>query len=424
MNYQKLLQDVEKYVSDFYFDHPNPTIVYHNQDHTNYVVNAVIQIANHYQLDDADFFTVVTAAYFHDLGYMMNTENHVENHEELGAEKAVAFLTEKQVDAALAAQVKNCILATKIPQHPEGLLEKIVCDADLFHLGTAEFTSKSKLLRKEIEIIKGITIDKSQWRKKNISFLQQHHYFTDYCQLLLGHAQQETLEKLQKKDAEKPGNDTALAAVVKVEKHPEKATKNNKKDNTDNSDNKKSQKDNKRERGIDTMFRISSNNHQRLSDMADNKAHILITVNSIILSVLLSMLLRKLEDYPHLTIPAMLLLTICVTTMVLSILATRPKIPAGTFSHEDIEKKQVNLLFFGNFYNMNLEEYTWGLQQVMNDNDFLYDNLTRDVYAQGVVLGKKYKLLRLAYNIFMFGLIASVLAFALATLVYTQVAPK
>ncbi|RFM28929.1 Pycsar system effector family protein [Deminuibacter soli] len=426
MNYQKLLQEVEKYVSDFYFDHHNPKVLYHNQDHTNYVVNAAIQIANHYQLDDKDFFTVVAAAYFHDLGYFSNNGNDIATHETRGAGIAEAFLTQKEVDPAVVDQVKKCILATHMPQQPNGLLEEIVCDADLFHLGTGDFPAKNKLLRKEIEAIREVELTKDEWRKKNIAFLQAHTYFTDYCQLLLGHAQQETLEKLMKKEAEHEADDAEENDKVTAEKTGKHNGNGNGKDKDKKqaTGNKKQPKDNKPERGIETMFRISSNNHQRLSDMADNKAHILITVNSIILSVLLSMLLRKLEDYPHLTIPAMLLLTVCVSTMVLSILSTRPKIPAGTFTQEDIDKRQVNLLFFGNFYKMQLEEYTKGLQAVMNDKDFLYDNLTRDVYAQGVVLGKKYKLLRIAYNIFMFGLIASVLAFAIATTVYAQVVTK
>jgi hypothetical protein len=55
--------------------------------------------------------------------------------------------------------------------------------------------------------------------------------------------------------------------------------------------------------------------------------------------------------------------------------------------------------------------------QVMNDRDFLYGTLIKDVYSQGVVLGRKFRLLRISYNIFMYGLIASVIAFVLATII-------
>jgi hypothetical protein len=120
------------------------------------------------------------------------------------------------------------------------------------------------------------------------------------------------------------------------------------------------------------VFRITSNNNQRLSSQADSKAHIMIQVNSIIISVLLSLLLRKIEDHTNLAIPATILLTVNLITIIFSILATRPHIPPGTFSKQDLDEKKVNLLFFGNFYKMSLQEYAGGMLQMMDDRDFLY----------------------------------------------------
>ncbi|MNT44206.1 hypothetical protein D3C72_1807230 [compost metagenome] len=164
------------------------------------------------------------------------------------------------------------------------------------------------------------------------------------------------------------------------------------------------------------MFRITSSNNQRLSDMADNKANILLTVNSIILSVVIAVLFRKLDSNEHLILPTIILTVIVVATMVMAILSTIPKIPSGKFSKQEIENKTVNLLFFGNFYKMKLDDYNEGMQKVMIDSEFLYGMLTKDVYSQGVVLGRKYKLLRYAYGIFMFGLVISVISFVIATL--------
>jgi hypothetical protein len=152
--------------------------------------------------------------------------------------------------------------------------------------------------------------------------------------------------------------------------------------------------------------------------MADSKAHIMISVNSIIISVILSVLVRRLEDYPNMVIPSIIFLTTAVLTVIFSVLATRPNVTSGIFTKADIEKKNANLLFFGNFYKMHLEEYEWGMKQMMTDADFLYSSLTKDVYHLGVVLGHKYKLLRISYNIFMFGLIISVLAFLIAAIFF------
>lgn len=194
--------------------------------------------------------------------------------------------------------------------------------------------------------------------------------------------------------------------------HPRLKNRNQKK--------KKKEKE-KPEKGIETMFRISSSNHQRLSDMADNKAHIMITVNSIILSAIISLLLRRLSEYGYLVWPTFILLAVSLLAMTFSILSTRPSIPAGNFTREDVDNKKVNLLFFGNFYKSALDDYNYGMQKMMEDRDFLYGSLIRDVYAQGVVLGRKYRLLRIAYNIFMFGLIGSVIAFAIASAFFGSV---
>jgi hypothetical protein len=151
--------------------------------------------------------------------------------------------------------------------------------------------------------------------------------------------------------------------------------------------------------------------------MADNKAHIMITVNSIILSAIISLVLRKIDEHSNLLVPTFMLLGVSLLTITFSILATRPSIPDGVFTHEDIENKTVNLLFFGNFYRMSLEKYSEGMVKMMDDSDFLYGSLIRDNYSQGVVLGKKYRLLRASYNVFMFGLIISVVAFIISTLI-------
>jgi hypothetical protein len=172
--------------------------------------------------------------------------------------------------------------------------------------------------------------------------------------------------------------------------------------------------------GVDTMFKIASSNSQRLSSMADNKAHILITVNSIILSAIISLLVRRLATDTYLIIPTIIILGVSLSTMVLSILATRPDISKGTFQARDLAREDINLLFFGNFYKMPLGEYEKGMIQMMESSDFLYRALIRDAHALGVVLGRKYRQLRLAYNIFMFGLIIAVCAFLLTVVLHTH----
>jgi HD superfamily phosphodiesterase len=394
MNYPELSRKVQEYVHSVFESRKDKSLLYHNLAHTQKVVRAAARIAEHYQLNEKDRFIVSTAAWFHDTGYLQDY-NH---HEIKGVEMAVAWLRKQGITGEITLAISNCILATRMPQSAQTRLEEIVCDADMFQLGSDEFSENNRLLRKEVEAKKKVAINKDEWRKNTIDFLESHRYYTEYCQSLLNDKKKAIIERLKAKTSEKNApatmHEITAASLQQDVPGPRKKKENERPD-----------------RGIETMFRITSGNNQRLSDMADNKAQIMITVNSIILSAIISLLLRKLEENSFLQWPTFLMLGTSVLTIIFSILATRPNLPGGTFTQEDIDNKKVNLLFFGNFFNMNLDDYAAGMQQVMNDRNFLYGTLIKDVYSQGVVLGRKYKLLRISYNIFMYGLVASVMAF-------------
>ena len=129
---------------------------------------------------------------------------------------------------------------------------------------------------------------------------------------------------------------------------------------------------------------------------------------------MVSVLFRKLEEFPQLLLPTLMLVVTCLITIVLAILATRPNVAKGRFTRDDIHNKKTNLLFFGNFHNMQLKDYEWGMKEMMNDREYLYGSMIKDIYFLGKVLAKKYKFLRISYNIFMFGLVISILSFGIA----------
>ncbi|MGN7205566.1 Pycsar system effector family protein [Pedobacter sp. SAFR-022] len=400
MNYLEILDDVKTHVEHLFQSGSNEQLVYHNLQHTEHVIKHAVEIANFYKLSDRDFFIVQCACWFHDVGYLEGLEQH----ENKGAETAAKFLRSLNVDEGSIQEVQGCILATKMPQSPKTLLQQIVCDADLYHLGSEDFKERNKLMRKETIAVCNKEIDKNIWRLGTLQLLESHNYHTQYCIDKLTARKKENMRMLKTQLQE------SFQPVV-----PENTPTNTMEDKSAAKEKKKKDdKDSRPEKGIETMFRITSNNHQRLSDMADNKAHIMISINSIILSVVLSVLLRKLEDNEHLILPTVTLLLICLVTMVFSILATRPTVPPGRFTPEEVLEKKPNLLFFGNFYRMSLHDYNAAMEKMMDNRDYLYGSLIKDIYSQGIVLGRKYRLLRIAYNVFMFGIIVSVLGFILA----------
>src|SRR5690606_23514387 len=166
------------------------------------------------------------------------------------------------------------------------------------------------------------------------------------------------------------------------------------------------------DRGIQTFYRTSLRNHMKLSDIADTKANIMLSVNAIIISLVLSNLISKLDNNNYLIIPTAIFVLFSAITMILAVIATRPNVTRGEFTKEDVEKQNVNLTFFGNFHKMELEQYEWAIEELLKDRDYVYKSLTKDLYFLGKVLDRKYRILRLTYTIFVAGTIISLIAFA------------
>ena len=404
---QQLLQDTKKYVTDYFTTRIGPDFIFHNFEHTQEVVKAAELIADYSQVPDDNRLPLLLACWFHDTGY---SGGFAKDHEELSKNIAARFLAGR-VDAGVIEKVKGCILATKWPQTPTSLIEQIICDADLYHLGTEECIDKAKLLRKELNLLQDKKISKKEWRQMNIAFMQQHHYFTAYGRSILDPGKQNYLEQLLSGDdhkEEKPEKEKKNMASKPVESAGISDTQ---------ADKLRREKQNRIERSISTMFRIMTNNHVNLSHMADSKANIMISVNTIVISIIVSVLTGKLQFYPEYIAPTIILLCACLAAIVFAILATRPTITRGTFTKEDIQNKKINLLFFGNFYNMSLPDYDWAMKEMMSDHDYLNSSMIKDIYFLGLVLARKYKFLRLSYNLFMYGLIVAILGFGISFII-------
>ena len=370
-------------------------MVYHNVDHTLEVVDAVKHVGENSDLNEEDMETALLAAWLHDIGY----KESLEYHEEASIRMSRDFLSHLGVPNPKIEKVIGCIEATRIPQNPKSLVEEVVADADLFHLSQDDFDSKSERMRQEFEQTSRKEVSEDDWLNQNIQFMKKHQYFTNYGRLVLSPRKKSILKGLKKKS-------NGEISEKEYDKVYKKLLK---------SENKLQQiKEKRPTRGIETMFRITSKNHLDLSSMADNKANIMISVNSIILSILVSVLFRKFEEDPNLIIPGLILTLTCLFTIVFAILATRPNVSKGKFTRDDILRKRTNLLFFGNFHSMDFDMYEWGMREMMKDGDYLYGSMIKDIYFLGAVLGKKYKMLRISYTIFMFGFIISVAAFILS----------
>jgi predicted metal-dependent HD superfamily phosphohydrolase len=388
-----LIEQAQKFVFKLLKDKLSISFSYHNVSHTESVVNAVEYLCKKEKVSQFDKEVVLIAAWFHDTGYI----NGCENHELASVTIASAFLRGKDQSVEYIDKVSSLIKATTFDYAPNTMLEKIIKDADYSHFANPDYSSVCELLRTEWENTNKKFYNDLEWANENYRMLQKHHkYYTDFAINNWNPLKEKNIEVVRNK-------------IKTMEEQMDEIPKTIR-------EKKKKRKSQKPDRGIDTLFRITLRNHIQLSSIADSKANILLSVNAIIVSIALSSIIPKLDNVnnAHLVIPTFILLMFSVTSIIFAILSTRPKVTSGVFTRQDIEDRKVNLLFFGNFYKMPLEEYEWAINEMMKDNEYLYNSLIKDLYFLGLVLEKKYRLLRITYNIFMIGIIVSVVAFVLA----------
>lgn len=162
------------------------------------------------------------------------------------------------------------------------------------------------------------------------------------------------------------------------------------------------------ESGINGFFRIMSANLHQQNGLADRKANIMISINTVVLSLLIGSTARNIDSWRDLLLPITLLIITCLTTIVFAVLATRPRVVRRTVTQDAIENRTAQLLFFGNFTTLSPEAYETTMMGILRDDDYLYRTILRDFYAQGLLLNRKYRLLHLSYTMFLVGMIVSV----------------
>lgn len=392
---ENLIKDTETFVSKLFSNELDSKFVYHSLAHTQRVVEKTIELSELSELNEHDKRLLILAAWFHDTGYTKSITDHEDHSKEI----ARTFFKDKDISDKDEELIYSLILSTKMDHTPETDLEGILKDADCAHLASKDYDAYASLLKKEWESTQNIDIKRTEWIKKNIGFLTSHRYHSPAAIQQWEQQKNKNLARLlqiQNKAKEKSQKFKHKKEALKLKKHKREVP----------------------DRGIETMFRVALKNHIMLSDIADTKANILLSVNAIIISVALSSLLPKLDNpsNTYLITPTLIFLGFTVTCIILSVIATRPNVTKGKFTKEDLDNKKVNILFFGNFHQMNIDEFDSAMQEVMEDKRYLYGSLTKDLYYLGLVLNRKYNLLRVTYTVFMVGIIVSVLAFAISFL--------
>jgi len=375
----EILEKAHSYILDLFNEKLPEKFLFHDFNHTASVVDNIKEISANFPLEDNKTELLQLAGWFHDSGHVVDYHNH----EKESVKIANEFLDSHNYDKDRKKEIERLILSTKKDYKPKDQLEEIIRDADILAVGKKNFFALGKALRSEWEQVCDQTFEDGEWEREQYKFLVDTVFYTEYAQKNYGKRRLKNIQKQEK--------------MVQNGTEPKKT---------------------KLGRGIETMYRATYRNHINLSSIADNKANMMISINTIIMSLIITILgsgftFTGVELFKHLrfTLPITFLLLACLISAIFSILSARPNVTSRKVDMEAIKNNKSSILFFGNFVTMKLQDFIAGMNDLKENEKFLYDNMSVDLYYLGIVLTRKYRLLRFSYNVFMVGVVLSVVAF-------------
>ena len=362
-------------------------------------------------LSEEDTEIVTLAAWFHDTGFIERSQNH----EDASIEIAKKFLTEQNYSNEKTEKIIGCINATRYPQSPKNILEEIIADADLFHIGTKDYNGRSDLLRIEWEKAGNKNYTDLEWLKINTDFLAGHKFYTRYAKKTLDESKAETLVKLQKqfrKKSDKEKNIEKKRQELISEKIALKEELKNKTVSGISSDT--NAENTKRS---DLFLRNAVSYSIQTNSLADRKAINMLSINSFlfIISGFLSVFMTKYDTDSLILIPLLILLLTSVICLLLSVLTAFPVNRKLNDPENRNGDKSLNLSGTEmNSWSGHIEFEKKLKDSINNDTDFATKNYTAEYYYNSKDIIRKNKYLRICYTVFLYGLIASAIAYAIA----------
>ena len=167
--------EIQQHITDKLKRDLSPGLYFHGVQHTDDVLEAAELIAADEKISAEDLFLLKVAVLYHDAGFIKLYTGHEEVSCQLARVELPGFgLSKEEIEI-----ICGIIMATKIPQQPNTQLERIIADADLAYLGTDDYERISNNLFEELKSyfhIKG----RQEWDEMQVSFFNQHHYFTNF----------------------------------------------------------------------------------------------------------------------------------------------------------------------------------------------------------------------------------------------------
>lgn len=393
--YTSIVKAALDYANDFFNANHNTNLVFHNYQHASTVVAIIEQIATQESISSEKKNAAQLAAVFYNVGYANDSEAFFDE----AINVANDYLSKNQVDQTLRSETINCLNVLDKNSFAVSESQKLFLDGINAHELASNLETSASIQKMELELVGEKKISNITWNENRLGRLLEAKFHFPYAKVnfeptlannILTYKQKVERNKL---NGPKSWDVDQLRHFQSIErKIPNSANQ--------------------------TFFRTNYRNHINLSAIADNKANIMISVNAILISVLISVLSYRniTETNPRVLMPVVIFLISGLASLVFAVLSARPKVTKVNVGKRDQEEIKKNITFFGNFVGMKIEEYEAAMDSMLRDSELVYGNMTRDLYYLGQVLDRKYRFLTISYNIFMVGFAATVLTFMVALL--------
>ena len=372
----------EHVFSLFREEQASAAVAFHGFKHSRDVVSAAKGIAKGSDLDGGDTRTVLLAAWFVDAAYAVAPDGQRRN----GAELARDFLQRSGQPESLIDDVTTCIEAAPSPAHGE-LLHEVLHDALLSPLADKGFIRKAELYRLDQDRRMGKRFTDTEWTERCIAFFEAHPYRTRYAQLEFERGREANLVRLHKR-LRKQKERTALQKSDEAMKVAKGAGKT-----------------------VENVFYSLTKMTLQLMAIADRRTATMIHVNALMISAVLTLLVRKLDTNRYLLAPTLVLLAVNIVVIFIAVWSMRNRRAGPVQAGSHAPSNHAAAIFALNA-DVSLEQYQEAMNVIAADGAMLQKTMVEQLYARRTILSQRTRGLRATYDAFIYGLAFSLAVFA------------
>lgn len=380
----KPLSQAEDYIASLYAEQKNKGLYYHSFEYCRHFAQLVKEAAEDLQLDEKAANTATLAAWFYVVGMLFDYQNF--RHESHRLLKDYLLALDVDPMDIPGENIFSTQEPSDISQHN---ITDLLKDVQIILRAGFVYPFHETLYQAELSEKLNIKISTSELESSFLSEMMANPFTTSWAVKNYGQAMNQTL--IDQLD---------FAQSAKISSSPLKEIKKRKPNNRSNI-------------AVYNFFRIGFRNHMALSSMADNRSHIMISVNSIMMGIMISFVSYQnlASTNPTLLFPVVVFIITSMTSLIFAILAAKPRVWKSETENDSPEVTITHMASYSNFTKLNLEAYETKLETVLQDPQLMRTSLKKDLYFLGKVLELKNRYLSFSYNIFMFGFVASMLLF-------------